>query len=243
MKRITFLGAAALVAMTAQMSTAAEASATLDLASAYVFRGMTFNDGAVLQPGLSVANMFGVEVPFSMGVWGNLDLDDYDGAVEDGQFSEIDIWGNLGIPLPESAEVMALNALYTEYTYPSGGGDADRELGLKMAFDVPSAPYLVGYYGIDGDIDSSWYFQAGVSHEMPLAETGMDLALAADIGYSDAKDGESGFSHYDLTAALKYKILTASVVYVGQIDDDVLPDGAGAYDTEFLGKLGVVYDF
>ena len=42
---------------------------------------------------------------------------------------------------------------------------------------------------------------------------------------------------------ISWEFLSASVTYVGQIDDDVLPDGAGAYDAEVVGMIGVGYDF
>ncbi|MDP6631544.1 MAG: MltA-interacting MipA family protein, partial [Kiritimatiellia bacterium] len=44
---------------------AAEASVSLDVASAYVFRGATLNDGLVLQPGLEISGL-----PVTLGVWG-----------------------------------------------------------------------------------------------------------------------------------------------------------------------------
>ena len=80
-KTITMTMAAALVAGVAM----AEVAVTLDLASAYVFRGVTLNDGAVIQPGIEAS---GFEIPeeygaLAVGAWGNYDLDDYsqNGAV------------------------------------------------------------------------------------------------------------------------------------------------------------------
>jgi len=243
MKRTTFLGAAAIVAMGAQIASAADVSATLDLASAYVFRGVTFNDGLVAQPGLEVGSAFGGGVSYTLGVWGNIDIDDYDDTLEDGQFSEIDIYASLGIPMPEGAELLSLDLGYCEYTYPSGGGDADREISASFGLDVIAAPYLAAYYGVDGGIDQTLYLEAGVGHEMEITDTGLGLELGALIGYLDPDGGESGFSHYDLSAGISWEFLSASVTYVGQIDDDVLPDGAGSYDAEVVGMIGVGADF
>ena len=45
------------------------------------------------------------------------------------------------------------------------------------------------------------------------------------------------------SAGVSYSVVSASVTYVGQIDSDVLPDGAGAYDVDVYGMLSVAYDF
>ena len=74
---------------------AADATVGLDLNSAYVWRGITFNDGAVLQPSVDVAHPSGAGV----NVWGNMDLDDYSGAVESGEFSEVDLTLYYAIPV------------------------------------------------------------------------------------------------------------------------------------------------
>jgi len=57
MKRIISLAAAVilLVGMAVAPAAAAEATAAVDFASAYVWRGLTFNDGFVIQPSIDVA--------------------------------------------------------------------------------------------------------------------------------------------------------------------------------------------
>ena len=62
---------------------AAEANISVDVPSGYVWRGMTFNEGAVIQPSVDACTAFG----FGVNVWGNFDLDDYDGAYEKCEFS------------------------------------------------------------------------------------------------------------------------------------------------------------
>ena len=56
-------------------------STSVDFASAYVFRGQTFNDGFVIQPGVEGAGL-------TVGVWANIDMDNV--AVD--QVSEIDLY-------------------------------------------------------------------------------------------------------------------------------------------------------
>ena len=61
-----------------------DVSATVDLNSAYVWRGITLNDGLVMQPSLDV-NKSG----FGINVWGNMDIDDYNDTLESWEFSQV----------------------------------------------------------------------------------------------------------------------------------------------------------
>jgi len=210
----------------------ADASVTLDIASAYVFRGITFNDGPVVQPGIEVT-LHGLTI----GAWGNLDLDDYDGAVEKNQFSEIDWYLAYGIPVG----LAEIGIGYTEYTFPGAEGDAEREVSLGVGFDVPLAPELAVYYGVDGGIEKDLYLEAGLGHGFALMD-GLELDLGATIGYLNPDEGKSGFSAWSLTAGLSYGMFGASVTYYGQLDDKVLPDGPGAYDVEIVGMLSLAID-
>jgi len=176
--------AAMLVGTTAGM--AAEASVSLDVASAYVFRGATFNDGLVLQPGVEVAGL-----PITFGVWGNFDVDDYGGAVKKSEFSEIDLYGSYSLPI-EAADV---SIGYTEYLYPGAGSVADREISLSAGLDVLLAPSLSVFYGVDGGIEKSLYVEAAVGHEFALTDE-VAIELGATVSYMDPDGGKSGFSHY-----------------------------------------------
>lgn len=225
---------AAVMMMAASAVYGAEASLSLDVASAYVFRGVTFNDGLVLQPGLEVGGLGGL----SVGVWGNLDLDDYGGTLEDGEFSELDIYGSYALPV----SVFDLSIGYTEYTYPMGGGNADREIGVSAG--TSAGPVDLGadvYYGIDGGIEKTLYIELSAGTALEFGDFGVDLGAA--VGFVDPDEGESGFSHFTASAGLSYGPVGASVTYIGQIDDDVLPDGAGAYDVEVVGMLSAAIDF
>ncbi len=63
-------------ALAAGAARAADVSATADFASAYVFRGVTLNDGLVFQPGVSIS---GFPIPeqygsVTLGTWANYDI-------------------------------------------------------------------------------------------------------------------------------------------------------------------------
>ena len=210
---------------------AVEVTTGLDIRSAYVFRGVTFNDGFVAQPYIDIEGL-----PIEFGVWGNFDIEDYDGAVESGQFSEIDIYASYSVPV----DVVDLSIGYTEYTFPQGGGDADREIGVALGLDAMVSPYIAAYYGLDGGIDKDIYLELGVGYETEIADD-LFLGLGALVGYLSPDEGDSGFHQYELSASLTYDFITAGVTYYGQIDDDVLTDNA--YDVEVVGTLGVAYTF
>jgi len=221
-----------------------EVSVSADVASAYVFRGVTFNDGPVLQPGVEVSGL-----PIVFGVWGNLNLGDYDGMLVEGQFSEIDLWAVYNIPL--GLDPFWVSIGYSEYNYPSAGGDADREAWASIGLDVPLAPTLDVYYGLDGAVRKSFFAEASIGHELALGR-GVGLELGAAIAYLLSDSGEDGFSHVEASADLSWSLLTGGVTYIGQIDDDVLTDyvpataNAGAalgYDVEVVGVLGIGADF
>ncbi len=213
----------------------AEVEITGDFASSYVFRGATLNDGAVFQPGVAVSGL-----PISLGVWGNLDISDYDDTLESGEFSELDLVASYGIPV----EMIDLEVGYSEYTYPQGGGDADREAYVSVGKDVLLAPSAAVYFGIDGGIAEDIYVELELGHTFEIRDV-VQLDLCIAFGYLDPSEGESGFSHVDVSADVSYSIFSAGVTYVGQIDDEVLVDAedGGSYDVEVVGTIGVAYSF
>ncbi|MGA1531310.1 MAG: hypothetical protein ACO398_11290, partial [Kiritimatiellia bacterium] len=111
------------------------------------------------------------------------------------------------------------------------------EVSLSVGFDLPLAPAVGLYYGIDGGIDSNLYVDLGVGHDLDLAE-GIGLSLGAVVGYTDPDMGEDGFSHYELSASVGYEFVSAGVTYIGEIDDDVL-----TVDEDLVFTVGVSHSF
>ena len=237
MRRLSIVLAVMMSVVSVGLAGESEVSASVDVASAYVFRGSTFNDGLVAQPGVEVSSL-----PFTFGVWGNLDIDDYDDSLEGGEFSEIDLYGSYDLPL--EFDPLGLSVGYTEYTYPSGGGDADREVLLTAALDVILSPSVGVFLGVDGGIKDSTYIELGVEHEFEISDD-FGCTLAAALGYLDPDEGKSGLSHADISASLSYGLFSAGVTHVARIDDDVLVDSEddGSYDAEVVGSVGVGSDF
>ena len=226
-------GVAAVAMMMASAVVGVEVDLTVDVASAYVFRGVTFNDGVVVQPGMEVALPFGL----SIGAWGNIDIDDYDGGLEKNQFSEIDLYASYALPV----DLLDISIGYTEYTYPGAEGKADREVGLDFGYDLGVAEVGLGvFYGLDGEIKKDLYLELSVGTSYEIID-GLELELGAALGYLSPDEGDSGFSAYSVTAGMSYGLVGASVTYFGQIDDEVLTDDD--YDVEVVGMLSLAFSF
>ena len=221
---------AALLAMMSAIFTATargtEATVTLDMYSAYVWRGMTFNDGFVLQPSLDVALPGG----FGVNVWGNFDLDDYGGRLNDDEFSELDVTLSYSLPL----ETVDLTMGVIQYTFPQQlGPDASDTIeiyasasyevldGLSCGLDV--------YYDVD-QVDD-YYASASLSYARDLAERlGGEINTSAGyVGGKWSANNKAGFFDYSVGLALTYAVTDSmsagiSASFVGSLDGSVLTD-------------------
>lgn len=244
MKRfLTMAAVAPLVAgVGITQATAAEVTAALDTNTAYVWRGLTFNDGFVLQPSLDVAVN-----GFNFNVWGNFDLDDYDGAVDSGEFSEIDLTASYTRRIgPVDASIGVI-----EYLFPAGA-DSTSEIFLGLSMDV-GAGFSVGstlYYDFD-QVDD-FYIAANVGYSYSINEP-TTLGVSGTISYAGedfanfyAGGTDGGFFNYTLSTSLDYAVTEAlgigvSINYSDSMDEDVLPDDA--VDTKVYGGVRLSYAF
>lgn len=224
-------------------------SVTLDFASAYVFRGYTFNDSTVFQPGIEASGL-GLPEKFgsaTVGAWGNVNFNDYNGSDYASQFSEIDWYGSYS--LPTLLEGVDLFVGYTEYTYPGAApADADKEVNAGAGFEIAGVALGATVYQLVGGAytGDTWY-EASAGYGFDLSE-GLALGLAADVRFVDSDGGESGFNDYTLGADISYALTDTwsvgiSATYIGQGDDSVLVDGKGAYDVDFVGVLSLAGAF
>jgi len=231
--------ASVLVGMTfPRAAHAVDATVGMDVMSAYVFRGNTLNDGPVVQPALSLGNFKLSEVitlPLTLGVWANMDIGNYSGALDAGEFSEVDFTASYA--LPKVIDKLGWSVGYIEYMYP-GGAAHDREVNLGFTVDTFLSPSLTFNYGLDGALQDNTYIEGGLKHAFDLDP--VTLTLGGTLGYQIVPGSDaSGFGPLVLTASASYMILTASVSTVTEVNDDVLPN----YDVKVVGKLGVSYTF
>lgn len=225
----------------------AEVGVTADFASAYVFRGTTFNNGFVIQPGIEATGL-GLPEAYgaaTVGAWGNTDVSDYDGNVSSSEFSEIDWYGSYS--LPGLVEGLDLFIGYTDYTYPGSTGASDKEANLGAGYEIVGVGLGLTYYqGIGGDLNGSSYIELALGYGMDFSET-LSGSIDARFGYADYDGGESGFNDYDIGASLAYALgevwsVGASLTYIGQGDDKVLADTVYAPDGTIIGDPGYDVD-
>ncbi len=219
---------------------AADATLAMDVNSAYVWRGITFNDGVVVQPSLDVT-----KGGFGVNVWGNVDWDDYDDTLDSGEFSEVDLTFSYGFDL----DPVSISAGYIEYLFPAGI-DGTREVFITLGMDLFAGlgAELALYYDIDEFEDLYANFSLGYSLPVSDAFTLDFGATAGYMGEDTALGGENGFNEYLLSvggtyAATKALSISGSVNYTDAIDEDVLPDGPYGQDVNFFGGVSVAYAF
>lgn len=245
MKRAASLAALAALTMagTATRADAATATAALDVNSAYVWRGLTFNDGMVFQPSINVA----AENGFSVNAWGNLDIDDYNGALNDGEFSEIDLTATYAFTLgPVDANVGII-----EYTFPNGA-ESTTEIFAGLSYALGHGFSLGSTVYYDCDQVDDFYVTAKLGYSYDLNEK-TNLSLGGLISFAGSEFTEfyaggtsSGFFNYALNASISYKVtdafgIGANINFTESMDDDALPDEA--VDTTFYGGINLSYTF
>jgi uncharacterized protein (TIGR02001 family) len=232
---------------------ATSVSVSADFASAYVFRGVTFNDEAVFQPGIE-ASGFGMKEEWgsiTVGAWGNFDIGDYDNNLESSEFSEVDWYASYGLPSLVDGLDIALG--WTEYTYPSGGGDSDKEANVGLGYEIVGIGLgATAYYMVGGAGTGNAYYELAAGYELEVAEN-LALALGASAGYSDPDSGEDGWNDGTLSIGLGYALnenwsVSVSGTYIAQLDDDVLVDddidaGEFGYDVEGVGMFSLAGSF
>ena len=237
-----------LAACAAVAAQAADVSTYVDFASAYVFRGVTLNNGFVMQPGAEISG-FPIDEAYgslAIGIWANYDIDAIDNNGSD--FSEIDYYLSYTLPI----EVLDVSVAYTEYTYPEGG-NADKEIALSLgsAIGTNGLYASVGFnYGVGGAIEKDLYIEAALDYEMELSDA-LSASAGVTVGYLVSDGGESGFHNATASVGLGYALndnwsIGAGLTYVAQLDSDVLADAtpaAAGYDVNLLASVGISCDF
>src|SRR6056297_1722896 len=187
-----FLTVLAFVLGGASITAAAEVSAGADFVSGYVWRGMTFNDGLVIQPWLDVsANGFAVNV------WGNYDVHDYHDTLDDSEFSEID-WT---LSYDFTLEPVNLSVGHIEYLFPGsdtpGTGEVFLSAGISPVKGLSAGIDI--YY--DYDEVEDYYLSAGPSYDYEF-DCGFSVGAGARAGYAGDNFSigpDDGFHEYTLS--------------------------------------------
>jgi hypothetical protein len=259
MKTIFTLAAAMflLICLAATPVMAASATAAVDINSAYVWRGQTFNDGIVLQPSIDVAADNGLGI----NVWGNYDVDDYDGTLDDNEFSEIDLTLSYGFTIGK----LDIGVGAIEYLFPATDADGDgngtgatatTELYVSVGMPIVGglSASVDAYYDIDA-YDELSYATFGLSYAYDITEklnmeAGGSIAYAGEDFAQAARGDDGGLYNYTLSLSLGYTItdawsVAANLTYVDALDDDNLKEveDGGLLDTNTIIGVGVAYAF
>ena len=226
----------------------AEVSTSLDFASAYVFRGVTYNDGPVFQPGVEAS---GLGLPeemggVSVGFWGNYDIDDYGGTLNSSEYSEIDWY--FSYTLPSMVDGVDVSVGFCEYTYPNGG-TADKEANIGVSYGIGDLGLgATAYFNVGGG-DTDFYYELAAEYGVTISDA-MSASVGATAGYADPENGDSGFSAGTLSAGVSYALnevwsVGVSGTYIAQLDDSILADGkyGAGYDVDFVGMLSLGAEF
>jgi hypothetical protein len=259
MKSIFTLAAAMFlsICLAATPAMAASATAAVDINSAYVWRGQTFNDGLVLQPSIDVAADNGLGI----NVWGNYDIDDYNGSLDDNEFSEIDLTVSYGFNVGK----LEIGVGAIEYLFPATDPDGDgagtgatatTELYVSVGMPIVGglSAAVDAYYDIDA-YDELTYATFGLSYAYDITEklnmeAGGSIAYAGDDFAQAAGGDDGGLYNYTLSLSLGYTLtdawsVAANLTYVDALDDDNLKEveDGGLLDTNMIYGVGVAYAF
>jgi hypothetical protein len=238
------------MAMPAQ---AAEVEASASVLSSYVWRGIEVNEDAVLQPAVDISGLNIGPVPVGINFWHNLDLGDNEGALETGEFSEVDLAITLGVP-----GVDGLSLGLIEYWFPNTGNEAGGARTAREVFvgysmdDVILAPSVTAYFDVtDVDNNPDYYVSLAVSHGLGEV-AGFAVELAASLGYAGddfavAYGGtDGGLFDVNVTASASKQLtdnvsVSGVITYVTSGDDDALTDAMN--DTDVLGGVSAAVTF
>jgi hypothetical protein len=239
MRRFRAAPAAALVLLCVP-AFGADATLSTDFNSAYIWRGQTTTRGLVFQPALDVSGLSLGKVPLTFNVWGNVNLEDWDGQVPKNQFSEIDLTVTAELP-------KGFSLSYVEYAYPTGD-PSTREFfaGWSHEFSL-ATPSVTLYYDV-AEIDSG-FLLVGLERELALGEKAA-VVLKGEVGYAGEGfatyfGGEKGgFYQYNLSGGLSFKLgekgsIVGTVGYTDSLDRAVLPE----QDVDFYGGVSLSYSF
>lgn len=237
-----------LIGITTTSAIAADATAAVDIASAYVWRGQTFNDGAVAQPSIDVA----AENGLGINVWGNYDISDYDGTLDDNEFSEIDLTLSYSFAISKIDASVGI----ISYLFPAGAGETN-EIFLSLGTEITDG-LSVGldlYYDVEAFNEFS-YGALSLSYGKDLSdklsmEVGCSLGFAGDDFAQSVGDGTEDGGLYDYSVSLSFGYaltdkwsLSAGATYVDAADDDNLQDkSVGPMDVNGIFTVGVAYSF
>lgn len=204
--------------------------ATLDIYSAYVWRGCVINDRPVWQPGGTVSYATAEYGTLSGNVWGNFDMTDRCGHKTGAGLNEIDYTASYAIDLGP----VSLSAGHVWYTFPKASGSdyakSTREVYATAAYnsDVVT-PFLKAYY--DYEAAEGFYGNAGLTKSVEVTDqfsVGAEVSVGAgDSDYMDCyfATDDAGLADFNAAVFCSYSVtdnvsVGARLAWMSLIDSD-----------------------
>jgi hypothetical protein len=165
----------------AEEATSLRIGTEVNFASAYIWRGIPYNNDAQIRPSLTLEYQ-----AMALRIEGFVDTTNVIGREDN--FSEVDYTLSYSHDCTERLTVSA-GVIY--YDYPGVDFAADAEVFLQLQGRGPAQPVLTIYYdfrNVDG-----FYVNLGVSHEWELSAVHEDLFLMADtsLGWASSNFGQN----------------------------------------------------
>jgi outer membrane scaffolding protein for murein synthesis (MipA/OmpV family) len=205
--------------------------ATMDIYSAYVWRGCVLNDEPVWQPGATVSYATGDYGTLSAGVWASFNMTDRNNRTHFAGIDEIDYTLSYAIDVGP----VSLSVGHIWYTFPSVSsaayGHSTREVYATAALnnDIVT-PFVKAYY--DYEYAEGFYGNAGLTKSIEITDqfsAGAEISVGAgDSDYMGAYFGEDDAALADFNAAIfcSYAVtdnvsVGARIAWMSLIDSDV----------------------
>ncbi len=208
-----------------------EVTVASDVISAYVWRGITFNDELVMQPSINVAHDSG----FGLNIWTNLDIGDFGGRLDGGTFSELDLTLSWALPI-ELVDVTVGNIFYK---FPQADDVDTGEFFVSAGKSVVEGVSVTGAIYYDYAQVDGTYGTLGVSVDpgalgLKLHEK-LGLSASANIGFASENFAvayagtDSGAFNWNIGGTATWQLcepvsVKAFVTYTDNVDRDVLPE-------------------
>lgn len=156
-------------------------AATMDLYSAYVWRGIVLNNKPVMEPGAVVSYDAGDFGTFAAGLWGNMDLDSSRSTGPDSKskFSEVDYFASWS----KDFGPMTVEGGYTFYYFSDLDGCNVDEVYGKLAYNNDFVTPYVKAYGAFTET-KSMYYTLGLTRSFEITDK-LSAGFDAVLGIGD----------------------------------------------------------
>jgi len=222
-------------------------SATVDLYSKYIWRGMKLDNDFVIQPGFTIG-AYG----FELGVWSSFDVGADDGRAS----SEVDTslmytYDFEGLNLfGKDLETFSVTVGHVYYDFPDAG-TFSKEAILGFSYDTLLSPTLTWYHDYSRESQGGGkgdYLVLDLSHSLDLVPSyGITLDLGGHVGYNRKLfiNGEGGDVALTggLTIPLTKTLSMAPSINYSMPFGGVKDENDGSHENEFFWGVGFSAEF